>query len=161
MFHVKQHALEAGRTILKSTQLTPSEAAKHGWRVNQDGQRRSTWEYLAYPDITMSDVETVMPEVPALDVRIKTQLGIEATYSSYIERQNDDVAALRREESLLLPTDLDYSAIGGLTNEVKSKLELIRPSTLGQASRIEGVTPGALTALLAFVKRRTDKKKSA
>jgi tRNA uridine 5-carboxymethylaminomethyl modification enzyme len=161
MFHVKQHALEAGRTILKSTQFTPSEAAKHGWRVNQDGQRRSAWEYLAYPDITMSDVETVMPEVPALDVRIKTQLGIEATYSSYIERQNDDVAALRREESLLLPTDLDYSAIGGLTNEVKSKLELIRPSTLGQASRIEGVTPGALTALLAFVKRRTDKKKSA
>ncbi|MEQ3745838.1 MAG: tRNA uridine-5-carboxymethylaminomethyl(34) synthesis enzyme MnmG [Henriciella sp.] len=161
MFHVKQDALEAGRTILKSTQFTPSEAAKHGWRVNQDGQRRSAWEYLAYPDITMSDVETVMPEVSALDTRIKTQLGIEATYSSYIERQNDDVAALRREESLLLPTDLDYSAIGGLTNEVKSKLEFIRPSTLGQASRIEGVTPGALTALLAFVKRRTDKKKSA
>lgn len=161
MFHVKQDALEAGRIILKSTQFTPSEAAKHGWRVNQDGQRRSAWEYLAYPDITILDVEAVMPEVSALDARIKTQLGIEATYSSYIERQNDDVAALRREESLLLPTDLDYSAIGGLTNEVKSKLELIRPSTLGQASRIEGVTPGALTALLAFVKRRTDKKKSA
>ena len=82
-------------------------------------------------------------------------------YAGYIERQKEDVAALRREESLGLPEDLDYSAVGGLTNEVRAKLETIRPATLGQAGRIEGMTPGALTALLAFVRRRPDRKRSA
>lgn len=161
MFHVKQAALQSGRDLMQSVTLTPNEAQKLGWKVNQDGQRRSAWDYLAYPNIGMSEIETAFPEIAALDTAIKAQLEIEAMYAGYIERQKDDVEALRREEALALPADLDYAAIGGLTNEVRAKLELIRPATLGQAGRIEGMTPGALTALLAYVRRRPDRKRSA
>jgi tRNA uridine 5-carboxymethylaminomethyl modification enzyme len=153
MFHVKHCALEDGRGALKRSVLTPNEAAKQGWKVNQDGQKRSAWDYLAYPDISMSDVEDAFPGVRALDGAIKTQLGIEATYSGYLDRQQADVEALRRDEGLRIPLKLDFSKVGGLSNEVRSKLEAVRPATIGQASRIEGVTPGALTALLAYVKR--------
>ncbi len=158
MFHVKHTKLDLGRTLLQDLKMTPSEASKLGWKVNQDGQTRQAWDYLAYPDINMTTLEEAFPAVETLEPAIRAQLEIEATYASYIERQKEDVAALRREEDLLLASDLDYSQVGGLTNEIRSKLELIKPGTLGQASRIEGMTPGALTALLAFVKRRTPKE---
>ncbi|MEP1144894.1 MAG: tRNA uridine-5-carboxymethylaminomethyl(34) synthesis enzyme MnmG [Henriciella sp.] len=158
VFHVKQKDLAAGRVILQSEASTPNEAQKLGWKVNQDGQRRSAWDYLAYPDIDMTAIETGFPNVAMLSSAVKSQLEIEAMYAGYIERQKEDVAALRREEALMLPAELDYSAIGGLTNEARAKLEQIRPTTLGQAGRIEGMTPGALTALLAFVRRRPDRK---
>ena len=161
MFDVKQSALESGREVLKAAAMTPNEAQKFGWTVNQDGQRRSAWEFLAYPTIDMGSIESAFDEVADLAGPIKAQLEIEAMYAGYIERQKEDVAALRREESLVLPEDLDYGAVGGLTNEVRAKLETIRPATLGQAGRIEGMTPGALTALLAFVRRRPDRKRSA
>ncbi|MCR9079299.1 MAG: tRNA uridine-5-carboxymethylaminomethyl(34) synthesis enzyme MnmG [Hyphomonadaceae bacterium] len=161
MFHVKHAALKSGRDLMQSVQMTPNEAQKLGWKVNQDGQRRSAWEYLAYPSIDMAAIESAFPEIAALDGMVKTQLEIEAMYAGYIERQKDDVEALRREEALALPSDLDYAAVGGLTNEVRAKLELIRPATLGQAGRIEGITPGALTALLAYVRRRPERKTSA
>lgn len=160
MFHVKQAALNSGRDLMQSVTLTPNEAQKLGWKVNQDGQRRSAWDYLAYPSIGMAEIETAFPEIAALDAGIKGGLEIEAMYAGYIERQKDDVEALRREEALALPADLDYAAIGGLTNEVRAKLDLIRPATLGQAGRIEGMTPGALTALLAYVRRRPDRRRS-
>lgn len=159
MFHVKQSALVDGRKLLQTSKMTPNEAQRHGWKVNQDGQRRSAWDYLAYPTITMTEIETAFPDIEGLDSAIKTQLEIEAMYAGYIERQKDDVAALRREESLELPKRIDYGAVGGLTNEVRAKLEQVRPATLGQAARIEGMTPGALTALLAFVRRRPDRNR--
>ncbi|MCR9268941.1 MAG: tRNA uridine-5-carboxymethylaminomethyl(34) synthesis enzyme MnmG [Hyphomonadaceae bacterium] len=161
MFHVKHSELETGRTLMQTATLTPNEAQKRGWKVNQDGQRRSAWDYLAYPTISMTDIESAFPEIAALSGSIKAQLEIEAMYAGYIERQKEDVAALRREEALKLPADLDYAAVGGLTNEVRAKLEQIQPATLGQAGRIEGMTPGALTALLAFVRRRPDRKRVA
>lgn len=161
MFHVKQSALTAGREILQSEKMTPNEAQKLGWKVNQDGQRRSAWDYLAYPTIDMDEIERGFTRVSDMDTRIKAQLEIEAMYAGYIERQKEDVAALRREESLILPHDLDYDRVGGLTNEVRAKLETVRPATLGQAGRIEGMTPGALTALLAYVRRRPDRKRAA
>lgn len=160
MFHVKHIALEEGRALLQKSAMTPNEAQKLGWKVNQDGQRRSAWDYLAYPTIDMDAIEAAFPEIAELDRAIKDQLEIEAMYSGYIERQKEDVAALRREEALSLPRDLDYASVGGLTNEVRAKLEQIQPATLGQASRIEGMTPGALTALLAYVRRRPDRKRS-
>lgn len=160
MFHVKHSALQNGREKMQSLEMTPNEAQKQGWKVNQDGQRRSAWEYLAYPSIDMAAIEAVFPEIGDLPGPIKSQLEIEAMYAGYIERQKDDVEALRREEALELPRDLDYAAIGGLTNEVRAKLEMIRPATLGQAGRIEGMTPGALTALLAYVRRRPDRKRA-
>ena len=161
MFHVKQDRLNAARDLLQSQSLTPNEAQKFGWKVNQDGQRRTGWEYLAYPTISMSDIEQAFPKVADLDLAVKTQVEIEAMYAGYIERQKEDVAALRREESLILPRGLDYESVGGLTNEVKLKLKQIQPATLGQAGRIEGMTPGALTALLAYVRRRPDRKRVA
>ncbi|MBO6689630.1 MAG: tRNA uridine-5-carboxymethylaminomethyl(34) synthesis enzyme MnmG [Henriciella sp.] len=161
MFHVKQTALNAGRDALRSQTMTPNEAQKLGWKVNQDGQRRSAWEYLAYPSIDMAAIVLAFPDLANLSPAIKAQLEIEAMYAGYIERQKDDVEALRREEALRLPADLDYAAVGGLTNEVRAKLDMIRPATLGQAGRIEGMTPGALTALLAYVRRRPSRKQSA
>lgn len=160
MFHVKQSALRTGRDLMQTAKMTPNEAQKFGWKVNQDGQRRTAWEFLAYPSISMADIEGAFPEIAALDDPIKAQLEIEAMYAGYIERQKEDVAALRREEALALPVDLDYASVGGLTNEVRAKLETVRPATLGQAARIEGMTPGALTALLSFVRRRPDRKKA-
>ena len=161
LFHVKQSALKAGRDLLQSLAMTPNEAAKQGWKVNQDGQRRTAWEYLSHPKIGYDDLIQAFPDLAALGVAVRDQLAIEATYAGYIERQKADIDALRRDEALIIPAALDYGSIGGLSNEVRAKLEMIRPNTLGHASRIEGVTPGALTALLAHVKRRTDKRKSA
>ncbi|MEO1659794.1 MAG: tRNA uridine-5-carboxymethylaminomethyl(34) synthesis enzyme MnmG [Pseudomonadota bacterium] len=160
MFHVKRSNLSVGRKLLQSLAMTPNEAKKHGWNVNQDGQRRTAWDYLAYPTIAMSDAASAFPEIATLTDEVKTQLEIEAMYAGYIERQKQDVETLRREEALALPQDLNYGAIGGLTNEVRAKLERIKPATLGQASRIEGMTPGALTALLAYVRRRPERKRS-
>ncbi|MEZ5999881.1 tRNA uridine-5-carboxymethylaminomethyl(34) synthesis enzyme MnmG [Hyphomonas sp.] len=154
MFHVKHLALSESRKALQTLSLSPAKAREAGWNVNQDGRVRTAWEYLGYKDISLETLARVWPELSDIDPAIAAQLEIEALYSGYIERQAGDVEALRRDEALLIPETIDYSAIGGLSNEVRQKLEAIRPATLGQASRIEGVTPGALTALLGHVKRR-------
>lgn len=154
MFHVKHLALSESRKTLQTLTLSPAKAREAGWNVNQDGKIRTAWEYLGYKDITLETLARVWPELSEIDPAIAAQLEIEALYSGYIERQAGDVEALRRDEALQIPDEIDYSAIGGLSNEVRQKLETIRPATLGQASRIEGVTPGALTALLGHVKRR-------
>ncbi|KCZ47126.1 MULTISPECIES: tRNA uridine-5-carboxymethylaminomethyl(34) synthesis enzyme MnmG [unclassified Hyphomonas] len=154
MFHVKHLALSESRKTLQTLSLSPAKAREAGWNVNQDGRIRTAWEYLGYKDISLETLSKVWPELSDFDPAIAAQLEIEALYSGYIERQAGDVEALRRDEALRIPDAIDYSAIGGLSNEVRQKLEAIRPATLGQASRIEGVTPGALTALLGHVKRR-------
>lgn len=159
MFHVKQTVLQAGRDLLKTLTLTPNEAAKFGWKVNQDGQRRSAWEYMSYPSISMDNICTAFPEVATLPRSVQDQLSIEATYASYIDRQQADIDALRRDEALEISESVDYAKIGGLSNEARLKLERVRPKTLGHASRIEGMTPGALTALLAYVKRGNETRK--
>lgn len=154
MFHVKHSKLEAARGSLKSLKMSPAKAADAGWAVNQDGRVRSAWEYLAYKDVTFESLTVVWPGLTEVSDPIREQIAIETLYSGYIERQAGDVAALRRDEGLMIPGDLDYSGIGGLSNEVRQKLEAVRPQTLGQAGRIEGVTPGAMMALLGHVKRR-------
>jgi tRNA uridine 5-carboxymethylaminomethyl modification enzyme len=153
MFHVKHLALDEARAKLKALTLSPAAAVKAGWTINQDGRVRSAWEYLSYKEITLTHLRAVWPELESIPDAIGAQIEIEALYAAYLDRQSDDVAALRRDESLMLPESLDYDAIGGLSNEVRSKLKAVRPMTLGQAARIEGVTPGALTALLGHVKR--------
>ncbi len=154
MFHVKHLALSESRKTLQTLSLSPAKARQAGWNVNQDGRVRTAWEYLGYKDISVATLAKIWPELSGMDPDIVVQLEIEALYSGYIERQAGDVEALRRDEALRIPETIEYSAIGGLSNEVRQKLEAIRPATLGQASRIEGVTPGALTALLGHVKRR-------
>ena len=132
---------------------TPNTLKKHGLSVNQDGIRRSVMDLLAYPNITKQSLIGVWPELNNIPDFAWEHLETEAVYSGYIERQARDIAAFRRDEGLRIPESFNYQEIGGLSNEVITKLEKVRPLTLGQASRIEGVTPGSLTAVLAHVRK--------
>jgi tRNA uridine 5-carboxymethylaminomethyl modification enzyme len=123
--------------------------------VNEDGVARNALQLLAYPGIDVTRLAAVWPELAALPAAIAEQLEIDARYAGYLERQERDIAAFRRDEALSLPADLDYAAIGGLSSEIRGKFGAARPATLGAASRIAGVTPAALVALLKHVKRRS------
>ncbi len=153
VFHVKQRQLAEARDFAKNHSLTPSGAQKLGLTVKADGQRRDIGQLLAYPDVTLDRLTAVWPQISDWTPAVREQVEIDAAYSGYLDRQQADVDAFRRDENLRLPADLDYGAIGGLSNEVREKLQRVRPLTLGQAARIEGVTPGAITALLAHVRR--------
>jgi tRNA uridine 5-carboxymethylaminomethyl modification enzyme len=153
LFHVKQRQLADARDFAKSHTLTPSEAQKLDLPVKADGQRRDIGQLLAYPDVTLDRLTAIWPQIADWTPAVREQVEIDAAYSGYLDRQQADVDAFRRDENLRLPVDLDYGAIGGLSNEVREKLQRVRPLTLGQAARIEGVTPGAITALLAHVRR--------
>ncbi|RKQ96729.1 tRNA uridine-5-carboxymethylaminomethyl(34) synthesis enzyme MnmG [Maricaulis maris] len=153
-YTAKMDELSVARGRTSSLSLTPNEAKAHGLSVNADGKRRSVPELLAYPDVDWSKLSGIWPELLEISAGVAEQIEIDALYAGYIERQQADILAFRRDESVRIPRDLDYGRIGGLSNEAREKLELARPDTLGQAARIEGVTPGALTAVLAHVKRR-------
>jgi tRNA uridine 5-carboxymethylaminomethyl modification enzyme len=152
-FASKSAVLDAARGRARGLTLTPSQAAKAGLAVKADGVRRDVFHLLAYPNIAFGDLERLWPELSAWPAVVREQIETEAGYAGYLDRQAADVAAFRRDEDLTLPADLDYALVGGLSNEVCEKLTTVRPLTLGQASRIEGVTPGALTALLSHVRR--------
>jgi tRNA uridine 5-carboxymethylaminomethyl modification enzyme len=154
MFHVKHSALADARTLATALKLSPSALAKRGISINQDGVPRSALELLAYPDIGWERLIGLWPELGSVPPAIAEQLSIDARYDGYLDRQRTDIAAYRRDEALELPTDLDYGAVGGLSNEVRQKLEAHRPATLGQAARISGITPAALVGLLKYVRRR-------
>jgi tRNA uridine 5-carboxymethylaminomethyl modification enzyme len=156
-FATKQAALREARLLLEERSLTPAEATRHGLTVNQDGVRRSAFDLLAHPDVSWDRVGTIWPELARIPPRIAEQVRIDAQYAVYLKRQQADVEAMRRDEALELPTDLDYDAVAGLSAEVRQKLAAVRPASIGQAGRIEGVTPAALTRLLGHVKRRPDK----
>ena len=160
-FDIKARELDDARLQARALTLTPNEAVRHGLKVNQDGVRRSVHELLAYPDIDLVRLAVIWPELSALPSPIAEQLEIDAKYSGYLDRQSSDIAAFRKDESLVLRDDLDYASVGGLSNEVRHKLETIRPRTLGQAARIDGVTPAALTLLLGHVKRGSRSRRSA
>jgi len=152
-FGRKAAALSAARERLPHLTLTPAEAARHGFRVNADGQRRNLLQLLSYPDIGFDALAGVWPELAQWSEVVREQMEIDASYAGYLDRQAADVDAFRRDENLYLPARLDYGAVGGLSSEAQEKLSRIRPMTLGQAGRIEGITPGALTALLSHVRR--------
>ncbi len=152
-FSRKAAAIATARDRAAALKLTPSEAAGFGFHVNEDGKPRTLAQLLAYPDIGFNDLAGVWPELSAWSAEVREQVEIDAAYAGYLDRQAADAAAFHRDEALRLPSDLDYAGIGGLSAECREKLSTIRPLTLGQAGRIEGVTPGALTALLAHVRR--------
>ena len=153
-FRAKAELLATARARAAELVLTPAQAARAGLPVKADGQRRDLVQLLAYPTIGFDALARVWPEVGSWPAMVREQLEIDASYAGYLDRQAADAAAFRRDEDLQLDPDLDYGAVGGLSNEVREKLMAVRPLTLGQAARIEGVTPGALTALLAHVRRR-------
>jgi len=156
-YRTKLAALQAARSMAESHALTPREAAKHGLALRQDGQRRSAFELLAYPQIGLGDLKKIWPCFGEIEAKIAEQLETDAKYAVYLSRQAADVEAYRRDEGLALPDDLDYDGLPGLSNEVRAKLNAHRPRTIGQAGRIDGVTPVALTLLMAHL-RRGDRK---
>ncbi|HEV7353066.1 MAG TPA: tRNA uridine-5-carboxymethylaminomethyl(34) synthesis enzyme MnmG [Brevundimonas sp.] len=153
-FTAKATALAAAQALARETRFTPNEARALGIAVNADGQRRSILDLLAYPGVTLEQFRPAAPAIADWTPAVREQVEIDAAYAGYLDRQAVEAEALRRDEALSLPEDLDYAAIGGLSAEAREKLARVRPRTLGQAGRIEGLTPGALTALLAHVRRR-------
>jgi tRNA uridine 5-carboxymethylaminomethyl modification enzyme len=158
-FHqAKSKVLNDARAFAHSVSLTPKEAERHGIALNKDGQRRTAFAMLSYPNITIAGLAKVWPQFGALAPKISAQIEIDAKYDVYLSRQASDVAAYRRDESFTLPDDLDYASMPGLSNEAKQKLINHRPRTIGHAAKLDGMTPAALTLLVAHVKRGRGKQ---
>ncbi|HET7022730.1 MAG TPA: tRNA uridine-5-carboxymethylaminomethyl(34) synthesis enzyme MnmG [Xanthobacteraceae bacterium] len=158
---LKMMALSAARDFARSVSLTPSEADRHGLALNKDGQRRSAFELLSHPHIGIPDMAKIWPQFSDVPAKIAEQLEIDAKYDVYLSRQAADIAAYRRDEALTLPDNLDYSQLPGLSIEARQKLDFARPRTIGQAARIDGITPAALTLLAAHLKRNGRRAKTA
>ncbi len=155
----KMTALDAAKALSKTLTITPNEAARHGLTLNRDGHRRSAFELLAYPEIGWSELRAIWPELSAIGPSIAVHLEIDAKYDVYLKRQTADVDAFRRDEDLVL-ADIDYADVPGLSNEARSKLEAARPRTVGQAGRLDGLTPAALGILAAYLRREARRKVS-
>lgn len=155
----KMAALAAARVLAKSLTMTPNQATKHGLALNRDGHRRSAFELLAYPEIEWTTLRGIWPELSNIDPSIAVHLEIDAKYDVYLKRQTADVDAFRRDEGLVL-ADIDYADVPGLSNEARAKLEAARPRTVGQAGRLDGLTPAALGILAAYLRREARRKNS-
>ncbi|WP_093001895.1 tRNA uridine-5-carboxymethylaminomethyl(34) synthesis enzyme MnmG [Rhizobium sp. NFR07] len=153
--------MDEGREKLRSLSTTPNEAARYGLHLNKDGQRRSAYEILSYPDSSVSSLTTIWPELGGISSRIAEALEIEAGYAVYMERQANDIRSARRDEALEIPDEFDFDAVSGLSNELKQKLVRLRPRTIAQAAKIEGMTPAAVTLLLALVRKFDGKVRKA
>jgi tRNA uridine 5-carboxymethylaminomethyl modification enzyme len=160
-FATKKAALDQARSLAKSLSITPSQGERAGLTLKQDGQRRTAIDLLGYPNIGLEEVIRVWPQLKEVPEQIARQIETDAKYAVYLDRQAADVAAFRRDEALELHDGLDYSQMTALSMEVRQKLESIRPRTVGQAGRIDGVTPAALTLIAAYLRRgRTDRRKA-
>ncbi len=153
MHAAKMTALNDARALARSLSITPNEAGKHGLTLNRDGVRRSAFELMAYADVGIAEVARIWPQLATLSPVIATQLETDAKYDVYLARQTADVEAFRRDEDVKLGEGIDYAGISGLSNEVRARLQAARPSTLGQAARMDGMTPAALTLLSAHLRR--------
>ncbi|MTI18471.1 tRNA uridine-5-carboxymethylaminomethyl(34) synthesis enzyme MnmG [Rhodobacteraceae bacterium RKSG542] len=152
-FETKLESLKEIRERFESSRISPSEGRKRGLPINQDGVKRSAFDLLAYPDITLEQILEVFEELSDVDLTYAKQVAVDAMYAVYLERQAADIEALKRDEELIIPKTINYDDLAGLSNEVKQKLIDVRPATIGQASRIDGVTPAALTLLLSYIRR--------
>jgi tRNA uridine 5-carboxymethylaminomethyl modification enzyme len=153
VYRDKIAALTAARAMARGLAVSPSEAERFGLALNRDGQRRTAFELLSYPDIGLADVARIWPEFLSVPASIGIQLEIDAKYAVYLDRQAAEVAAFKRDEAFEIPDAIDYGAVPGLSNEVRQKLSAARPRTIGQASRLDGITPAALVLLAAVVRR--------
>ena len=156
----KQERLNSARSMLNSATYTPSEALSAGIQVKQDGTKRRGMDLLAFPDVSFEDIVRLNSGLDRVAPEIALQMEREAIYAHYIERQGKEVEALRKDEHAQIPKELDFSAIEGLSSELKAKLQAVRPQNLGQASRIDGMTPAALALLLAKTRRLSKSKRA-
>ena len=157
-FTERMDILARARSLAGDLVLTSAAAAKHGLRVNQDGQRRSALDFLSMPEVGLERVQDIWPEIAALPEFAKEALYADSLYAGYTARQSADVVALRKEDQIHLPADIDYMALPSLSMEIRQKLMRVQPRTLGQASRIEGMTPAALGCLLGYIKRQGQRR---
>ncbi len=153
-FRSKSEKLAAARDILSAFAITPNDLNRHGIAINQDGVRRRAYELLRYPEIDMARLAAIWPELNAIDPATAAQMEIEGGYAVYLDRQAADIAAFERDEGVRLPADLDYGSVHGLSTECRQRLDRVKPETLGQAARIEGITAAAVTALLMHLRMR-------
>ena len=160
LFAEKSAALVAGRQQLHAAQVSPSEARKAGVPINEDGKRRSAFEILSYPDMGWGEVIKLWPTLDAIPPAVREQLGIDAQYAVYLDRQQADIDSMKRDEQRHIPDDLDYAAIPGLSMELRQKLAQFRPQTIAQAQVMDGMTPAGITLLLAVI-RRGDLRKAS
>jgi tRNA uridine 5-carboxymethylaminomethyl modification enzyme len=149
----KSMALKAGRQLVEGLSASPSVLQGHGFKINQDGRVRNASVLLAYPEMSLEKLGALWPELLDLSPEIAEQLEFDGLYQGYVARQDADIAAYRRDEQLKLPSALNYGEVGSLSSEIRQKLTEARPTTLGAAARISGVTPAALVALLRYVRR--------
>ena len=154
----KKEALDQANQLMNASGKTPNELAKHGIHVNMDGIRRPAFDLINMPNIEWEDLFRVWPELQLIDTLILNQIKIDSTYAGYTDRQDMDIAAFRRDENLMLPVDFNYSDVGSLSTEIRQKLNDAKPATLGAASRISGITPTAITALLRYIKKKPNTK---
>ena len=160
VFEERMENLAQAKTLFSDFSMTPNEALKAGIKVNQDGVRRSAAEFLGFRDVDAARLAKVWPELAELDADIVRQVERDAIYAGFIERQSLDVAAMRRDEGLRIPEDLNYLGVAGLSNELQQKLTKVRPATLGQAGRIDGMTPAALALILAKIRHASAKRRA-
>ncbi|WP_320188279.1 tRNA uridine-5-carboxymethylaminomethyl(34) synthesis enzyme MnmG [Agrobacterium rosae] len=147
--------LDKNRSILKQSFVSPSHAAKHGLKLNQDGQKRSAYELLSHPDITLDILKAIWPDLHQISPKVGEVLEIEASYAVYMQRQSADIVDIKRDEDRKIPDDFDFSMLSGLSNELKQKLQRARPENIAQAGRVDGMTPAAISLILALVKKGT------
>ena len=152
-FAGKAETLASARALLESLTLTPDEAAGHGIALNRDGRRRSAFDLLAYPNISVGALADVWPELGAIPAVTAERLQVDARYAVYMDRQEASILAFKKDEAIAIPASMDFAAISGLSNEIRQKLERHRPATLAQASRIDGITPAALMLVLAHIRK--------
>lgn len=152
-FHEYKAALDCAREQLRALHITPNDARQYGLKINLDGQRRSAYELLAYPDFDMGLLSNVWPELQALSKPIAQAVEIEASYAVYMRRQSSDIIDIQRDENRLIPDDFDYSTLAGLSNELKQKLGRQRPFNVAQAAKIDGMTPAAISLLLVHLRK--------
>ncbi|HRN88137.1 tRNA uridine-5-carboxymethylaminomethyl(34) synthesis enzyme MnmG [Hyphomicrobium sp.] len=157
-FSNKNNALERTAKMLSNFSVSPREAERNGIELNRDGRRRTAFELLSYPNMTLRRLAEIWPELSQVDPAIAAQVEVDARYAAYVERQDADVAALRKDEAISIPVAFDYDALPNLRAELREKLIAQRPATLAQAGRIEGMTPAALMQLLAAVKKHSVRK---
>ncbi|PRD44371.1 tRNA uridine-5-carboxymethylaminomethyl(34) synthesis enzyme MnmG [Phyllobacterium phragmitis] len=160
-FAERQARLDAARDLAQQLSLTPNMAERHGLHLNKDGVRRSAYGLLAYPDIDLNRLVAIWPELGAVDPATREALEVEAQYAVYLERQQSDIAIMEREERLLIPGDIEFASVAGLSNELKQKLLQRMPKSIAEAQRIDGMTPAALALVIAQVRRQGPRRNEA
>ena len=158
IFEQKLEKLEVGFNLVKNKKSSPNKLKKMGININHDGKIRTAFELLSFKNISFENIKNIWTDLKKIDKDVVEQIEIESKYSGYLDRQREDIKDFKKEESLILPKNIDYKSVGSLSNEIVEKFSLVQPQTLGAASRISGITPAAIIALLRYVKKKKNSR---